>query len=272
MKFRLLNKYEINLSRVQEDLNFCGVKNGKLIIPEKCAPKKREHKGNNFYIHVHLPKTGGTTFNSVLEDNFDIKYEPFIGRLIHELPYITNEQIERYVVKHPGMKCLTSHMFRAILPYQSTNRNIIAIAVIRNPVDRFFSYYFHMRHRFGVDCEEKEMKIEEYIKFRINQVGGKPFKGYLNHFCGIENEEAFNYIKALIENKHLYIFSTYQMQEGFDYLKSEFPNDFTKTFFKQENISEKDQEVTDSMKQEIHKHVSPFDWKLLELAENLVKR
>lgn len=269
MEIRLLNKIKISINRIQpsnKDEN--PEKRIKSFIPTESMPVSRANDTNNFFVHIHIPKTGGTTFNTILEKNFKQSYEPFTGRFIHEYPFLNNRQIENYIAKHSGIKCVTSHMFRAILPYQTAKRNIVAIAFIREPVDKFFSFYFHMRHRYGVECIEKKYKLDEYIDKRIEAVNEEKFQGYLNQFTGIDNQESFEYVQKLVESQNLHLFSTYKMSEALKFLQKKYPDDFKDIFYEKENISVKDQDVTQQMKEKVKNHISDFDWKLLELAEN----
>ena len=70
----------------------------------------------------------------------------------------------------------------------------------------------------------------------------------------------------------MFLFSTYQMTEAMEHLSKKFPADFKKSTFNQENISIKDQEVTQAMKDRVGEYCSDFDWKLLELAEQRIGR
>jgi len=263
MRVRIFNRIELIARRISHQ----NINKSVFRVPRGCEPGTIHSQGNVFFVHIHLPKTGGTTFNTILEKNFGERYEPHIGRLVHEMPYFNHRQIEHYMEKHPGMRCISSHMFRAVLPYQSANRRIIAISIIRNPVDRFLSFYFHMRHRFGVDCAEKKYNLPEYIEVKKNRIKGSYMNGYLQKFCAEESEDAFRYIEQLVANENLFLFSTYQMNEATQLLQGKFPEVFMDISFAQENISLKDQTVTDEMREQVKKMISPFDWRLLDLAE-----
>ena len=91
--------------------------------------------------------------------------------------------------------------------------------------------------------------------------------GYLKKFCAEESEEAFRYIEQLVVNENLFLFSTYQMNEATQFLHEKFPEVFTDISFAQENISIKDQTVTQKMRDQVNKMISPYDSRLLGLAE-----
>lgn len=242
-------------------------KYGSLGISDGCAPgAPQQADAGRFFVHIHLPKTGGSTFNTILEDNFKESYEPFAGRFVHLYPMLNEDQITHFVKKHSGIKAASSHLFRAILPYQSAERAVIGIAFIREPVDKFFSYYFHMRHRHGVDCKEKELELHAYIDHRTKA----GYKGYLHQLVGVENELAFEYVQELVEHGNLFLFNTYDMPGAISELHRHFPEDFADKPFEKENISVKDQEVTEEMKERVRNWISEYDFRLIEIANKAV--
>ncbi len=259
MQLKLFNRVEININRLTPQ-------GASWSYPDKSSPKERPETKDLFFVHVHIPKTGGSTFNTVLNKCFGDTHEAFAGRIIHHLPYLTNNQVEGFIRKHPGMNCLSSHIVRATLPYQSSERSIKSIAIIRNPVDKFFSLYFHMRHRFGVRCIEKEFLIGDYIEECIKNHTYK-FSGYLHHMCGYQGEGSFKYVKSLVDNRHLHLIDTYNMKSGLQFLKDTYPNYFTDVSFEQENISIKKQEVTQTMKDRVGEFISDYDWKMMKLVQ-----
>lgn len=265
MKFNILNRFEVEIKRSRDTRSNSNYRAFR--VPEICNSNKiySEDNTNCFFVHIHLPKTGGTTFNTILKRNFQDSYEPFEGRFIHLYPKLTSAQIISFIEKHPGIDAVSSHSFQAVLPYQNASKKIVAVAFVRNPVDKFFSFYFHMRHRHGVKCIEKELNLKEYVAHKRKQTQNK-LPGYLQMLTGFEGEGALNYISDLVSNKHLYLFDTYQMKNAVEFLKSTFPSYFSSSYYEKENISKKDQEITESMREEVREITSEFDWKIMNLV------
>lgn len=239
---------------------------------KRCYPDQIYHDSrDNLFIHIHLPKTGGTAFNAVLDRIFGDAYEPFQGRFVHLYPKLSLDQVEAFMDKHPGIKAVSSHNFTAVLPYQNPHKRIVALAFIRNPVDMFFSYYFHMRNRPAVKCLEKELSLDEYLNYKA-ELAEKNRKGYLSHFTHGEKHNDFSYVTDLVQNKHLYLFPSDQMEKAVSKLTEWFPSDFSMVEVTRENSSKKDQEVTHSMKEFVgNRIVALHDFQLYELARQTLR-
>ena len=235
-------------------------------LPTEAMPALHMDHEENFYVHIHLPKTGGSTFNSSLEKNFGECFEAFQGRFIHFYPILSTEKMLGFIKKHPGIKAVASHNFNAKLPYRNNYKNVISIAFIRNPVDKFFSFYFHMRHRHGVSCIQKEMLLGDYINYHYGNLNKGKLSGYLNQLVGSENQYSFEYLKSLVERGNLILFNTDYMENAMTCLHTKFPKDFYDLNILRENISLKDQNVCDEHRSKVQAMISDYDWKLLELT------
>jgi len=233
-------------------------------IPEIAKPGYKEGK-NPFFIHIHIPKTGGTTFNKLLEKNFNNSFEQFAGRFIYLFPKFSIDQIINFIELHSVINCVASHNFTAILPYQFGKRKIVGVAFLRDPIDTFLSLYFHLRHRGG-NFIESQKNLDDYIELKTKNIRSIDKKGFLKVMTGYENKEAFKYIKLLVENRNLFLFDTNRMQNSYDILCDIFPDYFARNKVTKENISKKDQNVTEIQRNKIKGTVSDFDWKLLDLA------
>jgi len=267
--FKILKKIQKEIP--QETRDITSHKNN-LLIPSCCEPsKKLKNSGDNFFVHIHLPKTGGTCFNKFLKSNFNELYEPYEGKFIHFMPIIDHEKILKFISIHSKIRAMSSHMLSVVLPWQASNKKIIAIAFIRNPIEQFFSFYFHMRHMPGYNGPETYLVLEKYIEYKLNNYltsCGK-FTGYLNTLTKCEeNETNFKYVELLVKNKHLHLFNTDKMDLSCKLLNTYYPKDFMKIPFPldKQNISQKDQIVTDQMKETIRRRISVYDWKLMELT------
>lgn len=221
-----------------------------------------------FFVHIHIPKTGGTTFNSILAKNFKDQYDPFEGRWIQHFPKPTAHQMKDYAERQPGIIASSSHRFSLDLPYADCRRPIVPIAFIRDPVDRFFSLYFHMRFRPWAKHIAKELLLDDYIDHVTKIMKDNFLDGHLTFLLHTENEENYLKVVDLIEKGILHLIPTCHMKEGLHKLQAQFPLFFKDISYSIENISTKDQEVTDVQREIIHKICSPYCWKLLKLAHS----
>ncbi|MCO6499926.1 MAG: sulfotransferase family 2 domain-containing protein [Vicingus serpentipes] len=224
---------------------------------------------NPFFVHIHLPKTGGTTFNTILRKNFNENFEEFSGRFIFLFDKFKEEQVLRFMNLQTSIDCVTSHNFNAFLPYDNEIRPIVAIAFLRDPVDLFFSLYFHLRHRGG-NFPAARMDLKEYIDYRIKN---KFFKeGFLYNLTEEQTDKSFEFVKRLVETNRLLLFDTYRMEDAMGILKINFPKKFNELGVTIKNISIKDQTITEEDKSKVAKHIVKYDYKLLDLANEQMDR
>lgn len=238
-------------------------------LPSECRLQNEADKESKeiFFIHVHIPKTAGTSFNEFLETNFGKdNFERHDGRLIDFLPKLNYKIVKKFVNRDYGMKGATSHSFNALLPYDTCKKKIIAMSFLRNPVDQFISMYFHMR-RMNVDCIQDRLSFDGYLQ-HFERKGATPMN-YLRHLTGEASEAAFTYIKELFDAGRYMLFQTERTHESFRILNRRFPQYFTIVPEIHSNRSPKDQIVTDDQRKRIEAIVSQYDYKLIELSQIL---
>ena len=114
------------------------------------------------FFHIHIWKTGGTTFFNMCSRNF--------GRdFLRDVMFIQNwflsvEQLQWLLKYHDWIRCYSCHMLSGDLPYNYESRAVVGIAFVRNPVDRFISSYNFQRganYRGGI---AKQESFDTFIK------------------------------------------------------------------------------------------------------------
>lgn len=237
-------------------------------IPKECLLLDNENKKEPFFIHCHIPKTSGTSFNNFLEENLENQYfDRYEGRFIHMFPKINYQQIIKYIENYYSMKGATSHMFDALLPYDYCQKKIIGISFLRDPIDRFISMYFHMkkmdaRGPWNNGFEDYLIHFEKLGKLNLS---------YLNYLTHREDSESFKYIQTLVEKKRFFLFNLENSIANYKVLNKYFPNNFNKLYEIHDNISIRDEEITLEQKKRIKKLASPYDYRLIELANTMLK-
>lgn len=241
-------------------------------ISPNALPVKYSEEKPWFFVHCHVPKTGGTSFNTILEKNFGGSYDPFQGRFIHLFPKVTCTQFEQYIKIHDSITATSSHQFTVVLPYRNKIRNIIALGFIRDPVKQFFSKYFHQR-RYGMKCPERDFLIDDYIQYKIETC---TFFNYSKYLTQIQTIEGLQYLRELIKFENLFLFPLEQFDVALYFLKIKFPGHFCDISYKRMNISPKDQEVTENMKKKVAELIPQENYAVHQLAidclENHLKK
>ena len=224
-----------------------------------------------FFIHVHIPKTGGTAFTRVLARNFGDAYDPFEGRWIHHIPRLNRHQIRSYLTEHPGMRATSSHAFSVDLPYLMPGRQVVGIAWVRDPVANFFSLYFHLRRIAHRDAPQNRLALADYVAHHEARCteSKAPYAGQWQHLTfGLRPALVLRELRSLVDTGRFFLLPTRDMAGGLALLQRRFPAHFVDITVERANVSPRDQEVTPALRARVEALLNPYDHHLLALAEH----
>jgi hypothetical protein len=147
-------------------------------------------------IHIHIPKTAGTSLLNVLQKKYSSNEICTIKRKV-----LTGNSNERNseIIKNSiskNHKILHGHFFyKEIEPIVNLNKNVKIITFLRNPIDRVISNYLFFKQRINekkVEKSELSRKNEtlmEYARLEESQNRQSKFLEGLNpeklYFLGI---------------------------------------------------------------------------------------
>jgi len=129
------------------------------------APQSRSQRTSPLIIFIHLPKTGGTTMRSVLEQQYG-------GAQIFKVPPPSatgKQKIDDFSKLPPEerdtFKVVYGHFdYGAHIGLEETNFTYFTI--LRNPVDRVISHYYFVKqrtnHRLHKNVVSEDMSLQEY--------------------------------------------------------------------------------------------------------------
>ena len=218
------------------------------------------YKMRKIFIHLHIPKCGGSSVSEFLKRNFG-KNLFSCNSILNDYQY-TGEQVYKIINHHPNLKCLTGHKLSLDLPFDKDNIHITALCWVRDPVDRFVSHYFYHRNHTNLVPEAKKYNLDEYIKWALE--GGNQ-KMYINGQVGFLSGGRLPLIQKCIEDGKLFLFSLSNIQESFYTLSILFPEFFSNWSMPVLNISKKDQKIPSNIRELVLPYVED-DMKLLSLA------
>ncbi len=112
----------------------------------------------NVIIHYHIFKNAGTSIDRILSENFGSGWVTFEGATPTSL--LPSAMVEEYLVGHPEVQALSSHLARPPLP---KGMNVLPIVFLRHPVDRAFSAYKHERRS---PPNVKSSEVAQHSDFR----------------------------------------------------------------------------------------------------------
>jgi hypothetical protein len=132
------------------------------------------------FLHIHIPKNGGSTFNSILARNFGREHLS----LYHEKPgyFFSNSEIEQHLSHYGRFQSIASHNIRwPFLRYQGVSYHYVTF--LRHPVDRALSLYFYERRQTKGTSHCSQLSFEEYLDLRVQE--DKALSNYQTyHICG----------------------------------------------------------------------------------------
>lgn len=145
-------------------------------LKKRHPPWRNELGENILFIFVHMPKSGGTSFNAYLEEiygRYMVKYHPYFNPELFE---------ETTLEKAKNILCISSHygfgihrLFGSDKLGRScvvgdglfSGRDIRYVTIVRNPLERMVSYYnfvttFPLHHHYD---KTKFMDIYQFFKY-----------------------------------------------------------------------------------------------------------
>ena len=215
---------------------------------------------NNIFIHIHIPKCGGSTIYDYLKFNFNRNVFRTTG-ILNNYTYDKN-QISEIIRSFPNVKCISGHKISLDLPFDDPQNNIIAITWIRNPVDRFISHYFYHRNHTNIVPQAKQMIFSDYIDWALLN---KNNEKYINGQRKYLNYKSLDYLESLLRHKRLFLFPMDRIPESIYSLSNEYPKNFKYINLTQKNISFKNIDISDDLKKTVAEYMKD-DYELYNIA------
>ena len=227
------------------------------------------------WIHIHIPKSGGSTFNSILKRNFGRGFKANYS-LLDNYSY-SQQQVKRIIDVHQDLTCLADHKVSTDLPFHLNDVDIYGLMTFRDPVDYFLSCYFYGRHHpTNNNIKAKSMNLNDYIQDYLQRKKINDFDFYQScRATDLPHQEAIEKIKSLLEEEKLYAIPLSRFDEGCLMLEKKFPQYFKDCSYTKKNVSKKDQKVTEKEKQkilEIDKSGFQLEYELFNFVQQKLER
>lgn len=112
------------------------------------------------YVFIHIPKTAGSSFSSLLLKNFENSYLPLYQC---RRGFLNDEDIRSISTIHANAECISSHSIRCPLPKSEEGGvQYNMLTFMRNPVEMTFSLYFYTRARIEKGYVQKAIDIYDF--------------------------------------------------------------------------------------------------------------
>ncbi len=178
----------------------------------------------DLFIHLHIPKTGGTTLRDIIQRQYRAEKILMIPKLEESeniLKEVSTSQINQ-------LKLIQGHLKYGI--HNHFHRRAKYFAIIRDPINRVLSTYYYVlsqkNNPQNLSTSNNQMTIYDFVKSGVNPflINGqtKLISGKTGNIDNpiIESEELFSLAKENIENDFLFLGITEMFDETILILKN----------------------------------------------------
>ena len=178
----------------------------------------------DLFIHLHIPKTGGTTLRDIIQRQYRAEKILMIPKLEESeniLKEVSTSQINQ-------LKLIQGHLKYGI--HNHFHRRAKYFALIRDPINRVLSTYYYVlsqkNNPQNLSTSNNQMTIYDFVQSGVNPflINGqtKLISGKTGNIDNpiIESEELFSLAKENIENDFLFLGITEMFDETILILKN----------------------------------------------------
>ena len=178
----------------------------------------------DLFIHLHIPKTGGTTLRDIIQRQYRAEKILMIPKLEESeniLKEVSTSQINQ-------LKLIQGHLKYGI--HNHFHRRAKYFAIIRDPINRVLSTYYYVlsqkNNPQNLSTANNQMTIYDFVQSGVNPflINGqtKLISGKTGNIDNpiIESEELFSLAKENIENDFLFLGITEMFDETILILKN----------------------------------------------------
>ena len=220
------------------------------------------------WLHVHVPKAGGSTLRHLMRRNFGDKFYTAVSLL--ETKQYSRVDVREIVRCHPQYRCISDHKFSFDLPYGSSFVNIIALSYVRDPIDRFISRYFFHRHFEEVNCIAQRMSFREFAATELIEQQVHPQTNSQIHFLtGGQSTEDLSLIENSLATGKAFLFPIERFDESCICIEKLYPESFPDLSYVRTNVSKRDAEISDSDRALVRRYLK-IDRPVCDLADEFL--
>ncbi len=158
------------------------------------------------FAFVHIEKAAGTTFTSILENNFTFRHCR-VRSLKKNYPVVFDAEDMMIVQRiNPFVEVVSGHHVRPFSNLGSIIKDINYVTILREPVSRYLSHY-----QYWVEKMNNPLRFENFLKnenihnFQTKKIAGRSDVGiakkYLDNFFLVGVVEDFDYFLKVLKKK-----------------------------------------------------------------------
>ncbi len=195
------------------------------------------------WMHVHVPKAGGSTLRQLMNRCFGKGF--YNSNSLLETKQYTRDDVSEIVRCTPWLECLSDHKLSIDLPYDHEDATVYSLTFVRDPLERFVSRYFFHRNFEEVACIAQRMSFRDFADAELVQQYAHPQTNsqiyFLNNGRGFEE---MTVIQAAVDTGRAFLFPIERFDEACIFLEQKFPRFFPDLSYVVANVSKKDDVIS----------------------------
>jgi hypothetical protein len=222
------------------------------------------------WLHVHVPKAGGSTLRQLMNRNFDKGF--YNSESLLETKQYSQEDVSEIVRCHSWVRCMSDHKLSLDLPYSHPTADVHALSYVRDPVERFISRYFFHRHFEEVNCIAQKMSFRDFANAELVEQYAHPQTNSQIHFltCG-KSKTDISLVQDALATGKAFLFPIERFDESCICMEKLFPESFPDLTYVRANISKKDADISDEDRDLVLRYLKP-DQAVCELADQFLEQ
>lgn len=222
------------------------------------------------WLHVHVPKAGGSTLRQLMNRNFGKGFYNSMSLL--ETKQYTCEDVSEIVRCHPWVQCFSDHKLSLDLPYNHEHSRVFALSYVRDPVERFISRYFFHRHFEEVNCIAQRMSFRDFANAELVEQYAHPQTNSQIYFLnGGQSKTDMTLVKDSLDSGKAFLFPIERFDESCVVLERKFPMFFSDLSYVRANVSKKDAKVSEQDRALVLRYLNA-DLPVVDLANTFLNR
>ena len=218
----------------------------------------------SIWLHVHVPKAGGSTLRQLMNRTFGDGY--YNSNSLLETKQYTSAEVNEIIRCHPWLTGFSDHKLSLDLPFDSQHADVHALCFVRDPVERFVSRFFFHRNFEEVNCIAQQMTFREFANAELVEKFVHPQTNSQIYFLngGIDNQR-LDAIQSAIATERTCLFPIERFDESCICLEKLYPQTFTDLSYVRVNTSNRQDVISDEDRSFVHELLSS-DFTVTQLA------
>ena len=182
--------------------------------------------------------------------------------------FLSAQQLRWLLTYHNWIRCYSCHMLSENLPYDLNGMEVIGIAFIRNPVDRFVSSYnFQKADNYKGGFAQNTNFDDFLVKTLVDVVNPMWRNGQTFVLGGSGSETGLARISERLGQERIILLPIERYDESCILLERLFPDDFKDCSYIRYNVSKRAESISKHQRNAVSQYMD-IDFKLLTSAND----